>query len=268
MTEIAGLMADSRINSVDELISVRHDDKTVAPQKAVFDSNRFLSGAQSGLPVQWDGNSPLPPTLTKSRRAALVSKRALDILGALSGLLVLAPLLLIVAIVIKSTDRGPVFFRQARVGLDGGEFRIFKFRSMYHNQGDLSGVQQTVANDPRVTPIGAFIRKTSIDELPQLLNVLFGDMSLVGPRPHVRGMLAAGVPYEQFTPHYGFRHAMRPGLTGWAQAHGLRGPTTDARKALARVGHDIAYVQNFSLLLDMRVIFKTIASELFSKTAH
>ncbi|KKB76089.1 exopolysaccharide biosynthesis protein [Devosia soli] len=192
----------------------------------------------------------------------------MDVAGAAAGLLFLAPLLLIIAAWIKLTDKGPVFFRQSRVGLDGQSFEILKFRSMYVHLGDTTGVAQTVANDLRVTPIGAFIRKTSIDELPQLINVLRGDMSLVGPRPHVAGMQAAGMHYEDLVPHYGFRHRMRPGLTGWAQCQGLRGPTTDRTRALRRVGHDFAYVQNFSLWLDIKIIAKTIASELVSSNAH
>ena len=227
-----------------------------------------LSHSQSGLPVFWQANGPAVPEMTAQRRLSLAVKRACDVIGASLGLFALAPLLVITAVCIKMTDRGPVFFRQARVGQNGKSFAIFKFRSMYWDRCDISGVAQTVSNDHRVTPIGAFIRKTSIDELPQLINVLSGDMSLVGPRPHVRGMLAAGKPYEELAPHYDFRHSMRPGLTGWAQCNGLRGPTVERSKALRRIGHDIAYVQNFSLWLDLRILVKTITSELLSSTAH
>lgn len=227
-----------------------------------------LSRRQSGLRVFWQEDAPKPPVMNSRRRAALVAKRGLDIVGALIGLLVLAPLLAITAICVKLTDRGPVFFRQTRVGREGKAFEILKFRSMHWDRCDISGVAQTVAKDHRVTPIGSFIRRTSIDELPQLINVLTGDMSLVGPRPHVRGMLAAGIPYEKLVPQYDFRHEMRPGLTGWAQCNGLRGPTVDPNKALQRVGHDFAYIQNFSLWLDAKILLKTIATELLSSTAH
>lgn len=229
---------------------------------------RELTRSQGGLAIHWEQGEPAAPTTGWLRSVNLFGKRALDILGSASGLLFLAPLLVIVAVWIKLTDKGPVFFRQSRVGLDGQAFQIFKFRSMYADLCDTTGVAQTVANDKRVTPIGAFIRKTSIDELPQLINVLRGDMSLVGPRPHVAGMLAGGMHYEDLVPHYGFRHRMRPGLTGWAQCQGLRGPTVERSKALSRVGHDFAYVQNFSLWLDVKILVKTVASELLSSTAH
>jgi len=229
---------------------------------------RELIRSQGGLDAQWVEGQPAEPKTGVARALSLGTKRAIDIAGSAAGLLFLAPLLLIIAAWIKLTDKGPVFFRQSRVGLDGQTFEIFKFRSMYTHLGDTTGVAQTVANDSRVTPIGAFIRKTSIDELPQLINVLRGDMSLVGPRPHVAGMLAAGMPYEDLVPHYNFRHRMRPGLTGWAQCQGLRGPTVDRSKALRRIGHDFAYVQNFSLWLDIKILAKTVASELLSSNAH
>jgi len=229
---------------------------------------RELTRDQNGLAVQWGDGQPSVPAATFGRQASLMIKRIVDIVGAGAGLLFLAPLMIIVALLIKNTDKGPVFFRQSRVGLDGRVFQIMKFRSMYADRCDVSGIAQTVADDKRVTPIGALIRKTSIDELPQLINVLRGDMSLVGPRPHVAGMLAGGMAYEFLVPHYGFRHHVRPGLTGWAQCQGLRGPTVDRSKALQRIGHDFAYVQNFSLWLDAKILLKTVASELFSSTAH
>lgn len=138
---------------------------------------------------------------------------------------------------------------------------------MYADRCDAAGIAQATANDNRVTRIGAFIRRTSVDELPQLINVLRGDMSLVGPRPHVPGMQAAGMDYQDLVPHYAFRQSMRPGLTGWAQCQGLRGPTTDQIRALRRIGHDFAYVQNFSLWLDARIVWKTLG-ELWRSAAH
>ncbi|WP_343057436.1 sugar transferase [Chthonobacter rhizosphaerae] len=195
-------------------------------------------------------------------------KRAMDFTLALAALIALAPLLLTVALIIKLSSRGPVFFKQYRVGLGNVEFEIYKFRSMYTDRCDVSGVAQTTENDPRVTPIGRFIRRTSIDELPQLLNVLKGDMSLVGPRPHVAGMLAGGVPYEELVPNYPLRHAMRPGLTGLAQVNGYRGPTTDANKARLRVEHDLEYIRHFSVALDMRIILRTVWTEFLSGSGY
>lgn len=195
------------------------------------------------------------------RPVHLAAKRLIDVLGAGFGLLLLSPLLVAVAAIIKLTDAGPVFFRQERTGLDNKPFEIFKFRSMYAECCDHSGKIQATANDPRVTPIGRVIRKTNIDELPQLINVLLGHMSLVGPRPHVPHMLAAGVPYEELVPGYERRHAMRPGITGLAQASGLRGPTTEVEPAVMRIVRDIEYIRDFSIWLDIRILFRTVISE-------
>ncbi|TNM65335.1 sugar transferase [Aliirhizobium smilacinae] len=192
----------------------------------------------------------------------LAAKRAFDIVSASLALLALAPLLLLVAILIKIESRGPVLFYQKRWGKDCRQIKIFKFRSMYVELGDVSGVAQTVVNDPRVTRIGRLIRRLNVDELPQLLNVLRGDMSLVGPRCHAIGMLAAGMPYEELVPEYHRRHVMRPGMTGLAQMRGLRGPTDRAAKAKARVACDLHYVANFSLMLDLKIILGTIYFEL------
>ena len=127
---------------------------------------------------------------------------------------------------------------------------------------DPTGVNQTIERDPRITRIGRFIRRTNIDELPQLFNVVKGDMSLVGPRCHPLGMLAAGVIYENLVANYHERHVMRPGITGLAQARGLRGPTTRPAKARARIAADIHYVENFSLWLDLKIIYWTLLSEI------
>ena len=192
----------------------------------------------------------------------LMTKRLLDISIAGSILLALAPALLLISFVIRLDSPGPALFTQVRWGQHCRKIRIFKFRSMRADAGDASGVSQTVENDPRLTRIGAFIRKTNIDELPQLLNVLRGDMSLVGPRCHAIGMLAAGVRYEDLVPHYHDRHAVKPGLTGLAQMRGLRGPTDRPGKARARIASDLHYIQNFSILLDLWIMFGTVMSEL------
>ena len=187
-----------------------------------------------------------------------MSKRVFDLVVALLGLAVLSPIFVGVALAIRTTSPGPAMFKQKRQGLNGEPIDVYKFRTMYAEAGDVTGVTQTVANDDRITPVGAFLRKTSVDELPQLLNVVLGNMSLVGPRPHPIGMRAGGVPYEKLVPYYELRHAMLPGITGWAQCHGLRGPTSDAGEARARVDHDIAYIQNFSLWLDLVILYKTV----------
>jgi len=189
-------------------------------------------------------------------------KRLIDIIIASVALLVLSPVLLLVALLIRLDSPGPAIFTQVRWGKGCSKIRVFKFRSMTENLGDASGVVQTIKDDPRITRIGAIIRKTNIDELPQLLNVLKGDMSLVGPRCHAIGMLAAGIPYEDLVPNYHERHKVKPGMTGLAQMRGLRGPTDRPGIARARIASDLFYIQNFSVWLDLRIMFGTILAEL------
>jgi lipopolysaccharide/colanic/teichoic acid biosynthesis glycosyltransferase len=202
-------------------------------------------------------------SIPEPSKALLVAKRATDVVGAAFGLVVFTPLLVGIAIVIKATSPGPVFFRQKRYGYHNRRFWIFKFRTMYADLGDARGTQQTVAGDPRVTPIGRILRKSSLDELPQLINVLKGEMSLVGPRPHVPGMLAGGMLYEQLTPYYFQRHIMRPGVTGLAQVTGHRGATTVARSAIDRLDYDLRYIATWSLWLDLKIIVRTAMREFF-----
>ncbi|MUZ72859.1 sugar transferase [Agrobacterium vitis] len=201
-------------------------------------------------------------TRISRNRIHLIAKRSLDILIAISALMILLPFLLSVAALIKLTSPGPVLFRQIRWGRDQQKIRIYKFRTMYAAECDDSGVRQTTENDPRITVVGAVLRRTNVDELPQLLNVLKGDMSLVGPRCHAIGMLAAGMPYEDLVADYHHRHQVKPGLTGLAQMRGLRGPTGSAAKARARIAADLFYVDNFSFWLDIKIILGTIHSEL------
>jgi polysaccharide biosynthesis protein PslA len=216
----------------------------------------------SGLTIIWAGEVPAEPKTTVGRHAGLAMKRGVDIAASFLALILLGPLLALTALAIKLTTGGPVIFRQTRVGHLGKPFTIYKFRSMYADQCDLPGSIQAMPGDDRVTAVGRFIRKTSIDELPQLFNVLRGDMSLVGPRPYVADMLAGGKPYAEIAPYFGMRNSIKPGLTGWAQANGLRGPTTSRDSSLRRVHHDIAYVQNFSLMLDARILVVTVWREL------
>lgn len=194
----------------------------------------------------------------------LTAKRAVDIAGASIGLLVFAPLFIGIAIAIKATSRGPVLFRQKRYGYHNRRFQILKFRTMFVHLSDSRGTRQTTADDPRITPIGRILRKTSLDELPQLINVLIGDMSLVGPRPHVPGMLAGGMLYEELTPYYFQRHNMRPGLTGLAQVSGYRGSTAIPHSAIERLDHDLQYIEKWSLWLDLAIILRTARREFIS----
>lgn len=195
-------------------------------------------------------------------------KRAMDIVGAGLALVVFGPLLLLTAVAIRLTSRGPALFKQQRHGIDGSVFKIYKFRTMYADQADESGVRQTAENDPRVTPLGRVLRRTNIDELPQLWNVLIGDMSLVGPRPHPVGMRAGGQQYEDLVLAYPLRHLMKPGITGLAQVKGFRGGTVALKHARMRVACDLAYIANSSFFLDCKILLQTIARELRSGTGN
>ena len=192
------------------------------------------------------------------RAFQLTVKRVLDVLISGSSLTILLPLFLLIAVLIKIESRGPVFFTQQRWGMGGKKITVYKFRSMRTDLCDPTGIQQTVQNDPRITPFGAFLRKSNFDELPQLLNVLKGDMSLVGPRCHAIGMKAAGVQYEELVPAYHERHKMRPGITGLAQATVRSNVTHEERTRL-----DLEYVDRVSLFYDMKVVIWTIRQVLF-----
>jgi len=203
----------------------------------------------------------------KTKAVAFAVKRGMDIAVAATLLLLLSPVLLAVAAAVKLTSAGPVFFAQRRWGRGNAPFRLYKFRSMYVDLQDKSGIAHTVQNDPRVTAVGRFIRKYSLDELPQLINVLKGDMSLVGPRAHVLGMHAMGVRYEDLVPEYFARHIVRPGMTGLAQVRGFRGEVADEAHARGRVACDLEYIRTFSLWQDIKIMVLTVPAVLFGYAA-
>jgi exopolysaccharide biosynthesis polyprenyl glycosylphosphotransferase len=185
-------------------------------------------------------------------------KRAEDVLLSCLLLLLTGPLMVLVSLAIKIESRGPVLFRQPRHGFNGAEFKVFKFRTMYADTEDKLATRQTLREDPRVTRIGSFLRRHSIDELPQLFNVLAGSMSLVGPRPHAPATTAGGLSLHEAVPDYASRHRVKPGITGWAQVRGFRGNLDTVEKAVRRVDHDLYYIENWSLLLDLRIIAMTV----------
>lgn len=180
-------------------------------------------------------------------------KRIFDIFFALTAIVVLTPLWLVIAIWILVTSPGGIFFRQKRTGYKGRTFELLKFRSMYINPE--ADTAQANANDPRITPIGRILRRTSLDELPQFVNILVGDMSVIGPRPH---MLVHTNFYSTRIPDYMRRHDMRPGLTGLAQVEGFRGPTPEVENMAKRVNADLEYIDKFSIWLDIKILFLTI----------
>lgn len=191
-------------------------------------------------------------------------KRALDVVASVLLLLLFAPLLLLAALLIRLESPGPALFRQTRGGLGGARFQILKLRTMYCRE-DGPELAQARRGDDRVTRIGRLLRASSIDELPQLLNVLRGDMSMVGPRPHAT---AHDDYYATCIPDYPLRYLARPGLTGWAQIKGLRGGTDTVEAMRRRVEADIAYIQGWSLLMDVRIALLTIPSLLVAENAY
>jgi polysaccharide biosynthesis protein PslA len=220
----------------------------------------------SGLPLTTINNVPVAPEMSAVRRRNLKLKRALDIVLSGLALIAIAVPLLMMAVTVRLTSRGPVLFRQARVGEGSRLFTMLKFRTVRIEHTDPSGLTQVEIGDARLTPIGGFLRATSLDELPQLINIIKGDMSLIGPRPMVPGQHADGRDYRQVVPYYDFRSSMKPGLSGWAQANGLRGPTDDRDAAVARIDHDCAYIQNLSLRLDLHIMIKTLCSQFLRNT--
>ena len=212
------------------------------------------------------GNIPL---LDISQRPLKGWKSALkhveDKSFAIIALMILAPLMLVIALLVKLDSKGPVFFRQDRFGFNDRVIRVLKFRTMHVSQGDRTGAQRTVRGDPRVTRIGRYLRAFSLDELPQIINVLRGDMSLVGPRAHAVAMQVGGQLYNESIEEYSARHRVRPGMTGLAQVNGCRGEVVDLESAARRVRFDLDYIFKWSIWLDMRILVKSVWVVLFQR---
>ena len=191
-------------------------------------------------------------------------KRVLDVTIGSALLLVLAIPMLLIALAVKVTSRGPIIFRQNRYGQDGREIRVWKFRSMKVTENG-GKIQQATLNDPRITKLGAFLRRTSLDELPQLINVIMGSMSLVGPRPHAT---AHNEQYRKLIPGYMLRHKVKPGITGLAQVNGWRGETDTDEKMQKRVEFDHKYIREWSPWLDIKILFQTVFTVLKGNNAR
>jgi exopolysaccharide biosynthesis polyprenyl glycosylphosphotransferase len=208
-----------------------------------------------GLPVINIRYVPLTNTLN------WVSKRIVDIVGSLLGLIVFSPFMIFAAVGIKMSSPGPLIFKQERVGLHNRTFQMYKFRTMEVQQETDEKKAWTVKDDPRVTRIGRLLRRTSIDEMPQLINILRGDMSLVGPRPE-RPLFVEK--FKEEIPRYMIKHQVRPGLTGWAQINGYRGDTSIRR----RIDYDIYYIENWTMGMDIKIMFLTVFKGFINKNAY
>ena len=222
-------------------------DVKLCPEEIALELPNLGYGEVAGIPMLKLSERPLSGW-------KLLAKAVEDRVLATVALLVLSPVMLLIALGIKLTSPGGVFFRQTRYGFNNNEFVVLKFRAM-RNQQDNGHVEQARRNDPRVTRIGAFLRKTSLDELPQLLNVIRGEMSLVGPRPHA---VAHNVEYASVINEYLSRHRMKPGITGWAQVNGFRGETQTLDLMRQRVQFDLYYIENWSVLFDFRILLMTL----------
>jgi Undecaprenyl-phosphate glucose phosphotransferase len=197
-----------------------------------------------------------------------VTKWLFDKIAGAMALILLAPLMALIAIAIKLESRGPAFFKQKRYGFNNELIEVYKFRSMYADKTDAHASKLVTKDDPRVTRVGRFIRKTSLDELPQLINVLKGELSMVGPRPHALQAKAASALYDDVVDGYFARHRVKPGITGWAQINGWRGETDTPEKIQRRVEHDLYYIENWSVLFDLYILLMTPLALLKTQNAY
>lgn len=228
--------------------------KFIPDYSEIFSSRPYTEDLM-GLPVINIRNVPLTNTLNR------ILKRTVDFLGSFVGIILISPLLLILAVAVKLSSPGPIIFKQQRIGLHNKPFQMYKFRSMRMQSPEDEKKGWTTKGDPRVTKVGAFIRKTSLDELPQLFNVLKGDMSLVGPRPERPQYVDK---FKEEIPRYMVKHQVRPGMTGWAQVNGYRGDTSIKK----RIEYDIYYIENWTLGFDIRILFRTIFHGFVNKNAY
>ena len=258
LDEIAITLGLAEYHKLEHIVSMC--EKSGVHTKFIPDYNNFIPTKPYtedllGLPVINIRHVPLSNALNA------FSKRCVDLFGAIVALILFSPVMAVVSVIIKATSPGPLIFRQERIGLQNKPFPMYKFRSMVVQDAASEKAKWTVQNDPRVTPIGKFIRKTSIDELPQLFNVLKGDMSLVGPRPERSQFVEK---FREEIPRYMVKHQVRPGLTGWAQVNGYRGDTS-IRK---RIEHDLYYIENWTLGFDFKILFLTFFKGFVNKNAY
>ena len=258
LDEIAITLSIKEYSNLEQIVAAC--EKSGVHTKFIPDYNNIIPTIPymedlQGLPVIHIRHVPLTGVFNATM------KRIVDLAGALFGLIVFSPLMLVTALLIKITSPGPVLFSQERIGLHNRPFKMYKFRSMEVQDPGKEKKQWTTPHDPRVTPVGHFIRKTSIDETPQFFNVLIGDMSLVGPRPE-RPLFVEK--FKEEIPRYMIKHQVRPGLTGWAQVNGYRGDTSITK----RIEHDLYYIENWSIGFDFKIMFLTVFKGFINKNAY
>jgi Undecaprenyl-phosphate glucose phosphotransferase len=255
------LVKQERLNRIIEELSAGAIDICIMPREFLVLRDRYRVNYIGSLPVLSVWQQPV-------RDFDGVMKEIQDRLLAFIGLVILSPLLLVTILAIKLESKGPILFKQKRLGFNNLEIEVLKFRSMYTDRQDQSGGERTRKDDPRVTRVGRLIRRTSIDELPQLWNVLRGEMSLVGPRPHALAMRVGDAYYHDAVRGYAARHRVKPGITGLAQVRGLRGEIDTIERAKQRVEYDKYYIEHWSPLLDMRIILETVVRLIWDRNVY
>src|SRR4051794_10451044 len=250
-----------RLEQIVEGLSEVCVDVSLIPAQAIELAPKYHVNLLGTVPVLTLWQRPF-------RDAAQVVKRAEDMILSALALILLSPILVISALLIRLTSPGPIFFVQPRVGFNNETITVFKFRTMYSEMADVGARQTTTRDDPRVTPVGKFLRRFSIDELPQLLNTLQGRMSLVGPRPHGTEMMVGDRFYHDAVRGYAGRHRVKPGITGYAQVKGLRGEVRTIERAKRRIELDTYYVDHWSFWLDLWILFATVRAVLFDRDAY
>ena len=258
LDEIAVTLGLNEYSRLEEIVNLC--EKSGVHTKFIPDYNNIIPTKPYtedllGLPVVNIRYVPLTNTFNS------IIKRIMDIVGSLFGIIVASPLMILTAILIKLTSKGPIIYEQERIGLHNKKFKMYKFRSMTVQEESEEKTKWTTKNDSRVTGIGKIIRRTSIDELPQLFNILFGDMSLVGPRPERPYFVDK---FKEEIPRYMVKHQVRPGLTGWAQVNGLRGDTSIKK----RIEYDLYYIENWTISFDIKIMFLTIFKGFINKNAY
>ena len=260
LTELRGILAENNLDEIAVTLPLEKYEylkpvvnvceksgvhtKFIPDYRNIIPTTPYMEDLE-GLPVINIRHVPLTQPFN------MIVKRAVDIAGALAALLIFSIPMLVIAVIIKCTSKGPVIFKQERVGLHNKPFQMYKFRSMYQQKPDEELTKWTTKGDPRITPIGHFIRRTNLDETPQLWNVLKGDMSMVGPRPERPQFVEK---FKEEIPRYMIKHQVRPGMTGWAQVNGYRGDTSIQK----RIEYDLYYIENWTLGLDIKILFMTL----------
>ena len=258
MDEVAITLGISEYYKLENVVNIC--EKSGVHSKFIPDYYRFIptnpvTEDLNGLPVINIRNVPLTNTANR------IMKRIVDFIGSIICIILFSPVMLVTAILVKRSSPGPIIFTQVRIGLHNKPFKMYKFRSMGVQSAEKEAQGWTTSNDPRVTPVGKFIRKTSIDELPQLFNVLKGDMSLIGPRPERPQFVEK---FKEEIPRYMIKHQVRPGMTGWAQVCGYRGDTSIE----GRIEHDIFYIENWTPAFDIKILILTVFKGFINKNAY